>query len=294
MHVSPLSVRLNSGTAMPQIGFGVFRIPSENTERAVHTAIECGYRSIDTASLYGNEAAVGRAIATCGLRREDLFITTKLWNDGQGYESAFRKFDASLDRLNLGYVDLYLIHWPKPSLNLYVETWTALEKLFAAKRSRAIGVSNFQIPHLEKLLAETTVVPAVNQIELHPQFQQEALRRFHAANGIVTEAWSPLGQGQVLSDPSIARLGRRYDRSAAQIVLRWHLQLGNVVIPKSMNPSRIRENISGLDFELNEADIAEIGRLDSSHRLGPDPDEIDDRPKSGFSHMDGRWVEPGT
>jgi 2,5-diketo-D-gluconate reductase A len=285
---------LNSGTTMPVIGYGVFRIPSEDTERAVHAAIECGYRSIDTAALYGNEAAVGRAIASCGLPREDLFITTKLWNDGHGYANAFREFDASLNRLNLEYVDLYLIHWPKPSQNLYVETWTALEKLFAAKRSRAIGVSNFQISHLERLLAETSVVPAVNQIELHPQFQQEPLRRFHAANGIVTEAWSPLGQGGVLGDPIIVAMGRRYDRSAAQIVLRWHLQLGNVVIPKSTNPSRIRENISGLDFELSDADMAEMGRLDSSHRLGPDPDEVDDRPKPGFSNKDGRWVEPGT
>jgi 2,5-diketo-D-gluconate reductase A len=294
MHESSMTIRLNSDTTMPRIGYGVFRIPNENTERAVHAAIECGYRSIDTAALYGNEAAVGRAIATCGLPREDLFITTKLWNDGHGYASAFREFDASLHRLGLEYVDLYLIHWPKPSQNLYVETWTALEKLFAAKRSRAIGVSNFQITHLERLLAETSVVPAVNQIELHPQLQQEPLRRFHAANGIVTEAWSPLGQGQVMNDPSIVELARRYDRSAAQIVLRWHLQLGNVVIPKSTNPSRILENISGLDFELTEADMAEMTRLDSSHRLGPDPDELDDREKPGFSNKDGRWVEPGT
>jgi len=193
MQSSSMTVRLNSGTTMPRIGFGVFRIPSANTERAVHEAIECGYRSIDTASLYGNEAAVGRAVASCGLPREDLFITTKLWNDGQGYASAFRKFDASLDRLNMEYVDLYLIHWPKPAQNQYVEIWTALEKLFGERRARAIGVSNFQIAHLERLLAETSVVPAVNQIELHPTFQQDPLRRFHAANGIVTEAWSPLG-----------------------------------------------------------------------------------------------------
>jgi diketogulonate reductase-like aldo/keto reductase len=254
-------------------------------------AIECGYRSIDTASLYGNEAAVGRAVASCGLPREELFITTKLWNDGQGYASAFREFDASLDRLDMEYVDLYLIHWPKPSRDLYVQTWVALEKLFGEKRARAIGVSNFQITHLERLLAETSVVPAVNQIELHPQFQQEALRRFHAENGIVTEAWSPLGQGQVLSHPTIVGLGRRYDRSAAQIVMRWHLQLGNVVIPKSMNATRIRENITGLDFDLSESDMTELSRLDSSHRLGPDPDEIDGQPKQGFASRGGRWVE---
>jgi 2,5-diketo-D-gluconate reductase A len=291
MQNSSLSIRLNSGSDMPQVGFGVFRIPSENTERAVHTAIECGYRSIDTASLYGNESAVGRAVASCGLPREELFITTKLWNDGQGYDSALRKFDASLDRLDMEYVDLYLIHWPKPAQSQYVQIWTALETLFNSKRARAIGVSNFQIAHLEKVLAETSVVPAVNQIELHPNFQQEPLRRFHDANGIVTEAWSPLGQGQVLKDPTITALSRRHDRSAAQVVLRWHLQLGNVVIPKSTNPLRIRENINCLDFELSASDMAALGSLESSRRLGPDPDQLDDRPTPGFTNDGGRWVD---
>ena len=291
MQSSSMRVLLNSGTTMPRIGFGVFRIPSENTERAVHEAIECGYRSIDTASLYGNEAAVGRAVASCGLPREDLFITTKLWNDGQGYASAFRKFDASLDRLNVEYVDLYLIHWPKPAQNQYVETWAALEKLFGGRRARAVGVSNFQIAHLERLLAETSVVPAVNQIELHPTFQQDPLRRFHAANGIVTEAWSPLGQGQVLNNPTIVALAGRHRRTPAQVVLRWHLQLGNVVIPKSINPVRIRQNITGLDFDLTDADMAELDRLDSAARMGPDPDGIDSRPKPGFTNRDGQWAE---
>jgi len=291
MQGSSRNVRLNSGTLMPQIGFGVFRIPSENTERAVHRAIECGYRSIDTASLYGNEAAVGRAVASCGLSRQEIFVTTKLWNDGQGYASAFRKFDASLNRLNMEYVDLYLIHWPKPAQDLYVETWTALERLFADGRARSIGVSNFQIHHLERLLAETSVVPAVNQIELHPLFQQEPLRIFHSTNGIVTEAWSPLGQGQVLSDPTITALAERHSRTPAQIVLRWHLQLGNAVIPKSVNPLRIRQNITDLDFELSQAEMVDLGRLDSSHRLGPDPDGIDNQPKPGFASKEGQWVE---
>jgi len=264
LQASSATVQLNSGTSMPQVGLGVFRIPSENTERAVHLAVECGYRSIDTASLYGNEAAVGRAIASCGIPREELFVTTKLWNDGQGYASAFRKFNASLNRMNLEYVDLYLIHWPKPERNRYVETWIALEQLFAERRARAIGVSNFQINHLEKLLAETSVVPAVHQIELHPRLQREPLRRFHTANGIVTEAWSPLGQGQLLSDHNIVAMGERHGRSAAQVVLRWHLQLGNVVIPKSINPFRIRQNITGLDFELTETDMAQMTGLNHS------------------------------
>ena len=291
MSKSVPSIQLNNHINLPQIGFGVFRIPDDDTERAVHTAIECGYGSIDTASLYGNEAGVGRAIATCGLPRRDLFITTKLWNDDQGYDSVFRAFEASLSRLGLEYVDLYLIHWPKPAQNRYIETWTAFEKLYAYKRVRAIGVSNFQIAHLEMLLKQTHVVPAVNQIELHPEFQQGPLRRFHAANGIATVAWSPLGQGQALQDPVIAGLGQRHARTPAQIVLRWHLQLGNVAIPKSTHPLRIRENIAGLDFELSEADMAVIGRLDAGHRLGPDPDGLDVRPRPGFSSSSGRWVE---
>ena len=286
-------VALNNEVSIPQLGFGVFRVPDEETARAVHTAIDCGYRSIDTAALYGNEAGVGRAIAECGLPRDELFVTTKLWNDEQGYDSTIRAFEASLQRLGLDHVDLYLIHWPKPSRNRYLATWRAFEKLYADGRVRAIGVSNFQPAHLQRLLDETQIVPAVNQIELHPNLQQDELRRFHAAHGIATEAWSPLGQGRAFQHPIVRKLAERYGRSAAQIVLRWHLQLGNVVIPKSTTPSRIRENIAVFDFVLSEADMAAVGTLESGTRLGPDPDEHDTRPRQGFSSTGGRWVDGG-
>jgi 2,5-diketo-D-gluconate reductase A len=283
------AVSLNNGVPMLCIGFGVFRVPDYETERAVHTAVEAGYRSIDTASLYGNETGVGRALVSCGLAREELFVTTKLWNDDQGYDSAFRAFEASLRRLGLDYVDLYLIHWPKPSLYRYVETWRAFEKLYADERVRAIGVSNFQPDHLQQLLDETQVVPAVNQIELHPELQQERLRRFHADHGIATEAWSPLGQGSALHDPVVAELAERHGRTPAQVVLRWHLQLGNVVIPKSTTPSRIRENIALVDFALTDADMTALAGLEAGTRMRPDPDERDTRRRSGFSSTGGRW-----
>ena len=283
-------VRLSSGTSIPQVGFGVFRVPDEATERAVLTAIECGYRSIDTAALYGNETGVGRALRACGLAREELFVTTKLWNDDQGHDSTFRAFEASLSRLGLDYVDLYLVHWPKPSLDRYVETWRAFERLHADGRARAVGVSNFQVAHLQRLLDETHVVPAVNQIELHPGLQQEPLRRFHADQGIVTEAWSPLGQGHALRHPVVAGLAARHARTPAQVVLRWHLQLGNVVIPKSTTPARIQENLELFDFALDDTDMAALAGLEAGERLGPDPDERDTRRRSGFSSAGGRWV----
>ena len=285
-------VRLNNGTSIPQVGFGVFRVPDHDTERAVLAAIEAGYRSIDTASLYGNEEGVGRAVASCGLPREELFVSTKLWNDDQGHDSTPRAFDASLHRLGLDYVDLYLIHWPKPSLDRYVETWRAFETLAADGRARAIGVSNFQIAHLQRLLDESSVVPAVNQVELHTRLQQEPLRRFHAEHGIVTEAWSPLGQGQALQDPTVVELARRHGRTPAQVVLRWQVQLGNVVIPKSTTLSRIRENIALFDFALGDADMSALAGLEAGERLGPDPDERDTRSRKGFSSAGGQWV-PG-
>jgi len=286
-------VLLDNGVKVPQLGFGVFRVADDATERAVLTAIECGYRSIDTAALYGNESGVGPAVTACGLPREELFVTTKLWNDDQGYDSAVRAFEASLHRLGLDYVDLYLIHWPKPARDRYVETWRAFEKLYADDRVRAIGVSNFQIAHLQRLLGETHIAPAVNQVELHPQLQQEPLRRFHAETHIATEAWGPLGQGTALADPVIAELAASHGRTPAQVVLRWHLQLGNVVIPKSTTPARIRENITVFDFALTDADMAAIRALDAGIRGGPDPDDLDTRPRPGFSSAGGRWVAQG-
>ncbi|MGW0766965.1 aldo/keto reductase [Streptomyces sp. NPDC002676] len=267
---------LNNGVEMPQLGYGVFQVPDDEAEQAVATALEAGYRSVDTAAIYGNEAGTGKAIAASGLPREDVFVTTKLWNSDQGYDSTLRAFDTSLQKLGLQYIDLYLIHWPLPSRGTYVDSYKALEKLYSDGRVRAIGVSNFLPEHLERLIAETSVIPAVNQIELHPHLQQHALREFHAAQGIRTEAWSPLGQGKgLLEVPAIVAIAQKHNRTPAQIVLRWHIQLGNVVIPKSVTPSRIRENIDVFDFSLDTEDLAAISALNEDRRLGPDPAAFD-------------------
>ena len=287
------TIELNNGVTIPQLGFGVFLVPPGETEAAVATALTTGYRHIDTAKLYDNEDEVGAAIAKSGVPRDEVFVTTKVWNSDQGYDATLAAFDKSLERLGFDYVDLYLIHWPLPKRDRYVETWRALEKIAGDGRARAIGVSNFQIAHLQRLLDETRVVPAVNQVELHTRLQQKPLRRFHAEHGIVTEAWSPLGQGWALQDRVVAELAQRHGRTPAQIVLRWHLQLGNVVIPKSTTPSRIRENIALFDFALSDADMAALAALEAGTRLGPDPDERDTRPRSGFSSTGGRWVSEG-
>ncbi|MFE6134313.1 aldo/keto reductase [Streptomyces sp. NPDC056437] len=266
------SITLNNGVEMPQLGFGVWQVPDDEAAQAVSTALEAGYRSIDTAAIYENEEGTGQAIADSGIPREDLFVTTKLWNGDQGYDATLRAFDTSLAKLGLDHLDLYLIHWPMPSKGLYVETYKAFEKLLADGRTRAIGVSNFLPEHLEHLIAETSVVPAVNQIELHPQLQQTASRSFHTQHDIATEAWSPLGSGKGLLDvPTVVAVARKHDRTPAQVVLRWHLQLGNVVIPKSVTPSRIRENLDVFDFELDGDDLAAFAALDEGKRLGPDP-----------------------
>ncbi|WP_306366384.1 aldo/keto reductase [Nocardiopsis sp. CC223A] len=268
-------VTLNNGTRMPQLGFGVWQIPDDQAQASVETALEVGYRSIDTARLYDNEAGTGRALAASGLPREELFVTTKLWNDDQGADKALRAFDASLERLGLDYVDLYLIHWPVPAQDAYIDTWKVLERIAAEGRAKAVGVSNFSEKTLARLLENTDLVPAVNQIELHPYFSQKSMRGLNAAHGIHTEAWSPLGQGKgLLEEPVLAEVGAKYGKSAAQVVLRWQLQIGNVVIPKSATPSRIAENFDVFDFALEGDDLDRIGSLDRGGRIGPDPDEF--------------------
>ncbi|MFF4770314.1 aldo/keto reductase [Streptomyces sp. NPDC001255] len=268
------TITLNNGVVMPQLGFGVFQVPDDETTAAVASALEAGYRSVDTAAVYGNERGVGRALASSGVPREELFVTTKLWNDDQGYDATLRAFDASLDKLGLEYTDLYLIHWPTPARDRYVDSYRALEKLLADGRTRAIGVSNFQPAHLERLVAETGVVPVLNQVELHPGLQQRELRATHAALGIATEAWSPLAQGALLKEDALTTLAERHDRSPAQIVLRWHLQSGNIVIPKSVTPARIRENLDVFGFTLSDEDMAAVDALDRGLRTGPHPDEL--------------------
>ncbi|MFG2884304.1 aldo/keto reductase [Streptomyces sp. NPDC048297] len=267
---------LNNGVEMPQLGFGVWQVPDDEAERAVATALEAGYRSIDTAAIYGNEEGTGKAISSSGLAREDVFVTTKLWNADQGYDSTLRAFDASLEKLGLDYLDLYLIHWPLPSRGKYIDSYKAFEKLYAEGRVRAIGVSNFLPEHLERLAEETSIIPAVNQIELHPHLQQRAARAFQADQGIRTEAWSPLGSGKGLLDvPAIVAIGQKHNRTPAQVVLRWHVQLGNIVIPKSVTPSRIKENIEVFDFSLDDEDLGAISALNEDRRLGPDPTTFD-------------------
>ncbi|MGW6746678.1 aldo/keto reductase [Streptomyces sp. NPDC055025] len=263
---------LNNGVKIPQLGFGVFQVDDARTTDAVLAALDAGYRSIDTAAVYGNEEGVGRAIASSGVPRDELFVTTKLWNDRQGYDSAVAAFDTSLAKLGLDRVDLYLIHWPAPARDRYLDTWRALEKLLADGRTRAIGVSNFQPAHLQRLLDETGVAPVLNQIELHPGLQQTELRDFHAQHDIATEAWSPLAKGELLQVEAITEIAGRHEKSPAQVMLRWHLQLGNIAIPKSVTPARIRENIDVFDFELSPGDMAAIATLDRGLRTGPNPD----------------------
>jgi 2,5-diketo-D-gluconate reductase A len=268
------NITLNDGKVIPQLGFGVWQVPSSDTAKVVGIALSTGYRSIDTASIYGNETGVGAAIAASSLRRTELFITTKLWNDR--HTAAGRAFEESLRRLQLDYVDLYLIHWPKPRQNAYIEAWKSLVKLKEEGRAKLIGVSNFTVAHLKRIMDATGVVPSVNQVELHPRFQQKELTAYHAEHGIITESWSPLGQGALLEDPTLEALARKHDKTAAQIVVRWHLDRGYIVIPKSVTASRIRENFDVFDFSLDTDDLEKIAGLDRQDgRIGPDPETAD-------------------
>jgi 2,5-diketo-D-gluconate reductase A len=266
------TVALGESERIPQLGYGVFQVPPRETEQVVAEALSVGYRHIDTAAAYGNEAGVGLALRTSGIDRDELFVTTKCWNEDQGYEQAKRACRASLERLELSHLDLYLIHWPVPAHNRYVETWKAFIELQQEGLVRSIGVSNFQPEHLERVIAETGVTPAINQVELHPYFQQLGLRREDARLGIVTEDYSPLGQGLELEDPVIVAIAREHGKSAAQTVIRWHLQLGDVVIPKSVTPARIAENFDVFGFELSDEQMQAIDALDAGTRIGGDPD----------------------
>jgi 2,5-diketo-D-gluconate reductase A len=264
-------VLLNDGNSIPAVGLGVFRIAPAETEQAIGTALRVGYRHIDTAALYGNEQETGRAIADSDIPREQLYVVTKLWNTDQGYDGTLRAFEASMNRLGLDYLDLYLIHWPQPALNKFVDTFNAFAHLRDQGRIRSIGVSNFEPEHLSVLVDGTGIVPVVNQVELHPRLPQTELREVHARLGIATEAWAPLAKGSLLDHPKITAVAERNRRTPAQVLIRWHIQLGNIVIPKSVNPSRIASNFEVFDFELSAEEIASISSVEDGTRLGPNP-----------------------
>jgi 2,5-diketo-D-gluconate reductase A len=275
MTSSPV-LTFNDGNTIPQLGYGVWQVEDDVAEKVVVQAFEAGFRHIDTAKIYGNEAGVGRAIERSGLKPEEIFITTKLWNADQGYESTLAAFESSLDRLGLETLDLYLIHWQQPKQDKYVDTWKALIELQKQGRVKTVGVSNFTKEGLQRLIDETGVVPAINQIELHPFFNQAELREFNASKGILTQAWSPLGQGgELLESSVIAQIAAKHGATPAQVVIAWHLAIGNVVIPKSVTESRIRENYAALEVTLDETDVQAINALDNSAegagRIGPDP-----------------------
>jgi 2,5-diketo-D-gluconate reductase A len=266
------SISFNDGLSIPQVGLGVWQTPNETAAPAVRAAIDAGYRHVDTAAIYGNEEGVGEGIRSSGVDRKDIFLTTKLWNEAQGFDSTLRAFDESLKRLGTDYVDLYLIHWPAPKKDLYLDTWKAFVQLHKEGRAKSIGVSNFGAEHLKRIIGETGVTPVLNQIELHPDFQQRALRQTHDELGIKTESWSPLGQGQLLSNATIGTIATKHGRTAAQVIIRWHIDNGLIVIPKSVTPSRIAENFKVFDFKLDADDLKQIDTLDSATgRIGPDP-----------------------
>ena len=267
-----MQITFNDGRAIPQLGLGVFQTPAGVTADIVAAALQTGYRHIDTAAIYRNEDGVGQALAQSGVARAEIFVTTKLWNDAQGYDSTLRAAGESLKRLKLEYIDLYLIHWPSPRRGLYVESWRAMIALREQGLVRSIGVSNFNAEHLERIIGETGVAPALNQVELHPRFQQKALREFHASHGIATESWAPLGRAQLLGDPVIAGIAAKHGRTPAQAVIRWHLDEGLIAIPKTARRERLAENFDVFGFALDAEDRAAIAALDRKDgRMGPDP-----------------------
>jgi 2,5-diketo-D-gluconate reductase A len=265
----------NSGQQAPRLGLGVYKVAQDIADSLVVKAIETGYRRIDTAALYDNELEVGSGIRKSGIDRSEIFVTTKIWKDGHGKDFTADAIEASLDRLKLGYVDMLLIHWPHPKLNKFVETWQVFEDFLATGRVKGIGVSNFEPAHLDALLAESSVVPALNQVELHPSFQQQTVRDYNTAHGILTEAWAPLSRGKLTEDSVIVGLANKHGKSPAQVILRWHIQLGNLVIPKTSNPDRLAENIDIFDFELDSEDMHAIAGLDTGVRTSVDPNEFD-------------------
>jgi len=266
------SITFNDGRSIPQVGLGVWQTPNETAAPAVKAAIAAGYRHIDTAAIYGNEEGVGEGIRSSGVDRKDIFLTTKLWNEAQGFDSTLKAFDESLKRLGTDYVDLYLIHWPAPKKDLYLDTWKTFVQLHSEGRAKSIGVSNFAAEHLKRIIGETGVTPVLNQIELHPDFQQRALREIHEELGIKTQSWSPLGQGQLLDNAVIGKIAGKHGRTPAQVIIRWHIDNGLIVIPKSVTPSRIAENFKVFDFKLDADDLKEIDTLDTPDgRIGPDP-----------------------
>ena len=269
------TIKLNNGVEIPQLGFGVFQVPPKDAAGAVTVALRAGYRHIDTAEMYGNEKGVGEAIARSGIDPAEVFVTSKLSNANHGFDEALAAFDGTLAALGKPVIDLFLIHWPLPTVTDFVPTWRALERIYSEGRARAIGVSNFQPEHLRRLAAETEVTPALNQIELHPYLTQVTLRSVDTELGIATEAWSPIAQGAVLDDLAIMEIAKAHERTAAQVVLRWHIQLGNVVIPKSVTPTRVAENFDLFGFELSTEEMARISGLNQNHRTGPDPDVFD-------------------
>jgi 2,5-diketo-D-gluconate reductase A len=265
-------IPLNNGITIPQLGFGVFQIKPEETKDATLAALEVGYRHIDTAEMYRNEAGVGEAVREFGIDRSEVFITSKLSNAYHDPEAALKAFEETLATLDLGYLDLFLIHWPLPKVGDYVETWKAMEEMYASGRVRAIGVSNFQVEHLDRLASETDVVPAVNQIEVHPYLTNEKVRSYNAEHAIATEAWSPIAKGNVVDDPVIVGVAERVGRTPAQVTLRWHIQRGDIIFPKSITRSRVEENFRLFDFRLSDEDMDAISALNRDERTGPDPD----------------------